>query len=244
MGCHTGFEGSFTITPALSKEHREYLTKFSESRRVKRYPNVIGVMSPYPIHEKVGLGDGLEGGYFVDDDHDESIVDYNTPPSGQPSLWCGWIPNEDGTLLEWDGGEKTYKYDEWLVYLIAHFFNRWGYTLNGIVHWSGKDEEDFGSLVVSESVVSVKAGQFIDFVGEDVVIEEDEEVEDVSPYRKLSVVEQIETLNRLMKEQESLADQRNQLDEQIDDIQEDINELLSNLETVYDRLVVFFGKSE
>jgi hypothetical protein len=142
--------------------------------------------------------------------------------------------------LEWDGGEKFYNYEEWLEYLIAHFFNRWGYTLSGCVRWSGEDTDDVGTLAVEDNVVTALHGEILRI--EDLGPAEQDE--DVSPYSNLSVVEQIETLDRLMKEQKSLVDQRNEMDEQIDDMQEDINELMDNLESVYDRLRVFFGRSE
>jgi hypothetical protein len=81
---------------------------------------------------------------------DDSIIDYNTPPGQlgyddksfgdfnarwdemqrritnnecQPGLWCQWVISEDGTKLEWDGGEKFYEYAAWLKYYINHFFS-------------------------------------------------------------------------------------------------------------------------
>ena len=52
----------------------------------------------------------------------------------QPGLWCGWRPNEDGTVIEHDGGEKFYDYTEWIQYLVHHFLEPWGYKLNGDVY--------------------------------------------------------------------------------------------------------------
>ena len=115
--------------------------------------------------------------------HDESILDYNVPPgqlsrSGsmedwdirreannkriadgvcQPSLWCQWRLNDDGTELKWDGTEKFYNYVEWLRYLIIHFFSKWGILLNGEISWEGEDRNDTGIIIVSDNVVTIKS---------------------------------------------------------------------------------------
>lgn len=80
---------------------------------------------------------------------------------GQPGLWCQWIPNAEGTALEWDEGEKFYEYQEWLRYLIEHFLAPWHYTVNGEVEWSGEESSDLGQLVVKNNVVTVKFGYIV-----------------------------------------------------------------------------------
>ena len=115
---------------------------------------------------------------------DDSIIDYNGAPGSvvkgkdedfgtywsrrtkqiedglcQPSLWCQWTINEDGTCLEWDGGEKFYNYVEWLKYLIQHFFDKWGVKLNGEITWEGEDSEDMGKIVVVDNEVIVKVAR-------------------------------------------------------------------------------------
>jgi hypothetical protein len=87
---------------------------------------------------------------------DDSIVNYNTPPSGQPSLWCQWVPNENGTAIEWDGGEKFYEYVDWIEYLISNFLAPWGYVLNGEVEWSGEDRDDRGMIIIDNNIVTTK----------------------------------------------------------------------------------------
>lgn len=116
--------------------------------------------------------------------HDSSITDYNEAPGAvtklpneefntywerhrqaiadgvcQPGLWCQWTTNEEGTELEWDGGEKFYNYVEWLKYLIEHFFSKWGVLLNGEVTWEGEDSEDMGKIVVTDNEVEVKVAK-------------------------------------------------------------------------------------
>ena len=115
-------------------------------------------------HTLAGLKNGEEGGYFVDaeghagQDRDASIIDYNRPPKGQPGLWCQWIPNDEGTVIEWDGGEKFYEYEQWLEYIIDNFLKPWGYVLNGEVTWEGEESGDLGKLIVEDNVVIIKTG--------------------------------------------------------------------------------------
>lgn len=73
----------------------------------------------------------------------------------QPGLWCQWEPSEDGTAIRWDEGEKFYHYIEWIKYLIAHFIEPWGYSLNGEVNWAGEDSEDRGVIKIQDNVVTV-----------------------------------------------------------------------------------------
>src|SRR5205085_10365952 len=42
------------------------------------------------------------------------IVDYNSPPRKQPSLWCQWIVNDKEITIGWDRGEKFCNYIQWL----------------------------------------------------------------------------------------------------------------------------------
>lgn len=164
MGYHTEFRGSFQISPTMRQEHINYINQFSYTRRMKR--NVEKLQNfPDSIRESVGLPIGYEGEYFVGgtgecgQDHDNSIIDHNDPPSTQPSLWCHWVINENGTELEWDGGEKFYDYIEWLVYLIDNFFELWGYNLKGIVEWRGEEWNDIGAIgVFSNNSVAVAYG--------------------------------------------------------------------------------------
>jgi hypothetical protein len=150
MGYTTEFNGSFKITPPLTDERRKYLTKFSETRRMAR---------------KLGPEFGVEGEYYVDgggfmgQDHDASVINYNNPPKTQPGLWCSWVPNEDGTELEWNGSEKFYSYTEWLEYIVLNFLKPGGYSLNGEVTWQGEDRDDIGKIIVKDNNVETKEGK-------------------------------------------------------------------------------------
>jgi hypothetical protein len=166
MGYTTDFTGSFDVTPVLEPEHREYLSKFAETRRMKR-DSVKAKEMKDEVREAVGLPIGEDGGYFVGagghagQNNDDSIENYNSPPHNQPGLWCQWTPNEDGDAIEWDCGEKFYNYVEWLDYIVEHFLKPWGYTLNGEVEWQGEDSYDLGKIVVTDNEIDVKTGRIV-----------------------------------------------------------------------------------
>jgi hypothetical protein len=166
MGYTTSFQGEFAVTPALKVKHFNYLKAFSETRRMKRDHDKAALLSD-KVRAKVGLQVGIDGAYFVGNtgnfgqDHDDSISDYNSPPFGQPGLWCQWTPSEDGEAIVWDEGEKFYDYVEWLKYLIENFLSPWGYKLNGEVMWQGEEQGDVGKIVVKDNVVTTKSARLV-----------------------------------------------------------------------------------
>lgn len=148
MGYTTEFWGRIEINPPLSREEVEYLQKFSGTRRMNRQ------QGPYYVD-----GEGYRG-----QDRDHGIIDYNSPPAGQPSLWCQWVPTEDGTALEWDSGEKFYGSVEWMKYLIDHFVGPRpraafqlpflkGHRLDGTIDAQGEESSDRWRLIVEDSKV-------------------------------------------------------------------------------------------
>lgn len=152
MGYTTYFNGRFKLNRKLKKKDQDFLTKFAETRRMAR---------------NLGPEFGIEGEFFVGgacfsgQDHDASVIDYNRPPSTQPSLWCQWVPSENGKFIQWDGGEKFYSYVEWLKYLIDKILAPRGYVLDGEVEWQGEDNGDVGKIIVSENVVTTKQGTIV-----------------------------------------------------------------------------------
>lgn len=164
MGYTTDFEGSWKLNKPLTDAHKAYLNKFSETRRQRRNSNLTARRDD-PIRLAVNLPVGEEGCYFVGEtgfcgqDHGPDVTDGNSPPSGQPGLWCKWIPTFDGLAIEWSGAEKFYDYVEWIEYLIAHFLKPWGYKLSGTVEWHGEEHSDIGKIVIRNNKVSVKRGR-------------------------------------------------------------------------------------
>jgi hypothetical protein len=161
VGYHTHFEGLFRLDRPLAPEHKAYLEAFCHTRRMRRNAKKASQL-PDPVRESARLPIGPQGGYFVGgggwkgQDEDNSILDYNRPPWGQPGLWCQWIPTEDGNAIHWDGGEKFYDYVEWIGYLIEHFLLPWGYRLSGEVLWEGEEFEDRGVIAIENNEVRTK----------------------------------------------------------------------------------------
>lgn len=173
MGYTTDFSGKFDIDRPLAPEHKSYLEAFAYTRRMKRDPAKTE-QRPDPVRLAAGLPVGHDGGYFVGAIGDygqeypvgspwggtaDDLLDYNLEPGGQPSLWCQWVPTEDGTAIEWNGTEKFYSYIEWLEYLIEHFLGPWGYSLNGEVKWKGEDRGDRGTITVRNNAVLIVRGR-------------------------------------------------------------------------------------
>ena len=157
MGYTTDFSGKFKFNKKLDEETRVFLTKFSETRRMKRkLPAKYGVEGEFYV----------DGGGLYGQDHEPSITNYNEPPRTQPGLWCQWIPSEDGKFLEWNGAEKFYNYIAWLKYIIREFFIPWGIKANGEIEWQGEDRDDIGKIKVKDNEIFVYDGQ-ITFPDED-----------------------------------------------------------------------------
>lgn len=163
MGYTTDFAGAFTVTPQLASEHHVYLEKFAEIRHMKRDP-VLAKREPDPLREAVGLDVGDWGKHYVgstspfgqDWEGAGGVVDVNSPPPDCPGLWCNWIPSDDGTKLQWNGGEKFYHYVAWLEYLIEEYLKPWGHALNGDVTWQGESDGDKGVIHVVNNDVTTK----------------------------------------------------------------------------------------
>jgi hypothetical protein len=152
MGYTTEFTGAFQLNKPLNAETKEFLMRLSRTRRMKR--NVVpeyGVEGEFYVN-----GTGMAG-----QDRDATIVDYNKPPSTQPSLWCDWIPTDDGLFIEWNGGEKFYNYVEWITYIVDKILKPHGYILSGEVTWQGEDSYDRGMIVAKDNVITTKTGRWI-----------------------------------------------------------------------------------
>ncbi len=154
MGYTTDFEGHVDITPPLSAKEVEYINRFNETRRMDRENG------PYFVGGSDDFGQG----------RDSDIYDHNRPPAEQPGLWCQWRASEDGTRIEWDGGEKFYNAPEWMQYIIDHFIGDdpiakrvnshfdflEGHSVNGVIRAYGEDPEDLWTLTVADNVVVTK----------------------------------------------------------------------------------------
>lgn len=161
MGYTTDFYGSVEITPPLNETERAYLRKFAETRRMNR----------------------SNGPYFVDGNGDfgqgngpDVIYNYNDPDT-QPGLWCQWTPTEDGAAIEWDGREKFYESEAWMIYIIDHFLKpgaeasktddpqfasfTFDHVVNGTIEAQGEDNDDKWRLVVEDNVVRTQQAKIV-----------------------------------------------------------------------------------
>lgn len=163
MGYTTDFRGSFKFDKPLNSDQIAYINAFSESRRMKRNLEELESEASEKLRIAVNLPYGIEGEFCVDNDGDSFFnwdninlrgIDYNNPPSSQPSLWCDWCVNE--RELFWNGTEKFYEYVDWLEYMIKNFFEPWGYKLNGAVDFYGEDSHDFGTIFINDNVVKIQ----------------------------------------------------------------------------------------
>lgn len=159
MGYNINFNGSFELDQQLTRAQEAYLRAFAETRRMKRDVTRVAAL-PDTERMAVGLPLGEDGEYYVGNEGNETIIDYNEPPSTQPSLWCQWVPRANGGGIEWDDGEKFYKYVKWLKYILKHFLIPWGYNVYGSVSWWGEELGDAGIITVKDNKVSV--GPWVD----------------------------------------------------------------------------------
>lgn len=146
MGYTTEFQGSFKLNKKLDPKTHTFLKKLAETRRMAR---------------RVDPKYGVEGEFYVDgkgfmgQDEEPNIVNYNKPPSTQPSLWCQWTPSEDGTAIVWDQGEKFYNYIEWVIYICNKILTPRGYSITGNVKWRGEDFNDTGTIHAIDNLILV-----------------------------------------------------------------------------------------
>lgn len=154
MGYSTDFVGTISIQPPLNASEIEYLQAFSDTRHMLR----------------------KEGPYFIGDTEDD-VLEYNTPPAEQPSLWCQFLPSDDGTYLEWNGAEKTQAGKEWIEYIIKHFLKKsalakktniacfrdftFNHICNGIMDAAGEGRNDVWRIIVKDNKVKRELGKIV-----------------------------------------------------------------------------------
>lgn len=158
MGYTTDFNGQWVLNKPLDSDTHSLLDGLATTRRMARKgldEKLYGVEGEFYVQ-------GKDDDFFLPEDkRDKTILDYNTPPSTQPGLWCQWKPTADGKAIEWDGGEKFYNYIDWIDYLIIKVLAPRGYVLNGDVSWQGEDSDDRGIISIRNNVISTKLGRVV-----------------------------------------------------------------------------------
>ncbi|WP_204205898.1 hypothetical protein [Mammaliicoccus sciuri] len=146
----TEFKGKFEFAEPVNQDVITVVNGLSSTRRIMR--------DREELIKITGVDYGEDGEYFIPDNFDDktAVVDYNTPPSDQPSLWLEWEITEDGKYLQWTGGESFRCYLEWLDYLANNFFVPNDISLNGSVDYQGFDERDKGTIFIENNQVKLK----------------------------------------------------------------------------------------
>jgi hypothetical protein len=162
MGYTTDFTGQIKVSPPLNEAEISYINDFNRSRRMHR------TQGPYYA---------VPGGNYGQNDPGD-VINYNRPGPEQPELWYQWVPTDDGTAIEWDGGEKFYSAEEWMRYLIdtflkpgctlehekenpveGRYYDRrfldftFDHVLNGRIDAQGEEIGDYWVLYVRDNVV-------------------------------------------------------------------------------------------
>ena len=146
MGYSTDFSGKFIIDRPVDDDTFALLKGLDSTRRMKR-----NVDPTYGVEGEFFVS----GSGFMGQDRDDTIIDFNSPPSTQPSLWCQWLISDNKKEIVWDGGEKFYNYVEWIEYIIHKILAPRGYSLSGKVSWEGEDQGDVGKIRIENNNVSV-----------------------------------------------------------------------------------------
>lgn len=177
MGYTTYFFGQFQLNKQLTPELSTYLKNFANMRHYTRNfetlkKNRKRINLPTASWRKHHASGAHRGRQFrrqrnrknlnpfshSDEPKENYCIKYNQPQEGCPGLWLQWIPNETDDAIEWDEGEKFYRYTEWLEFLIKNIFEPNGYVLNGTVGYEGEDSDDFGDIICENNKVFVTHG--------------------------------------------------------------------------------------
>lgn len=165
MGYTTDFAGEVEIVPPLNQDEIDFLTDFSQSRRMHR--------SGGPLFVK---GEG-----WTSRGNPDTVYEHNGPDPDQPGLWCQWVPTEDGTALTWDGVEKFYNSLEWMTYIVTNLLApsarpyidahleederlksfTCNHVLNGTIDADGEDPDDIWQLIVTNNAVTAAEGKIV-----------------------------------------------------------------------------------
>ena len=81
-------------------------------------------------------------------------AEYTDTPETIPKSYLQWVPNEDGTAIVWNGGEKFYDYIHWLRWLIKHYLKEHGLAVNGSIKWRGDELEDVGIIYAHNNKIT------------------------------------------------------------------------------------------
>jgi len=150
MGYRIEFRGDITYSGSDEdmKIVADIMDGLSATRRVKRD------MSKHTGELSLPMEDyGIEGEFYFGRD-DSSVVDSNSPPSSQPSLYCGWEYDTPGVLV-WNYDEQASSPDGWIRYIVEKIISANNCVCNCEIEYRGDDWDDYGTIVVKNNVVDL-----------------------------------------------------------------------------------------
>ncbi|VVU95690.1 hypothetical protein CPAV1605_1445 [seawater metagenome] len=162
MGYTTNFYGEFKLNTTLDKNTADLIKGIATTRRMKRSIPILA--KKFNISEELALLKfGIDGEFYFDkgdfcnfgQSEDSTIIDINTPPKRQPSLWCQWYYFETTNSIKWDEGEKFYNYIEWIKYIINVILEPRKYKVTGTVNWQGEDDSDKGTIAIKDNLIDI-----------------------------------------------------------------------------------------
>lgn len=93
----------------------------------------------------------------------KQILEFNEDPDfipdgNRPSRsYMQWVPSETLNAIVWDGQEKFYDYEPWLLWLLQLLSSK-GIQASGELRWRGESSDDIGRILVVDSVMTVTKG--------------------------------------------------------------------------------------
>ena len=88
--------------------------------------------------------------------NDSLYANYTDTPETIPKSYLQWEPNEDGTAIRWNGGEKFYDYIHWLRWLTKRYLKPHGLVINGKIEWRGDEVADIGVITAVDNKITSK----------------------------------------------------------------------------------------
>lgn len=104
MTYFANFLGEVWITPRLNAAEIAYLTRFADTRRMRRRSGPY-TTEPFDLLGPLGT----------------DVLDVNEPAEGQPDLYCQWIPTPEGEAIAWNRSSKFPFASRWMEYIVEHF---------------------------------------------------------------------------------------------------------------------------
>ena len=162
MGYQTFIHGEFKINKPLDDKTFELVRGLHTSRRMKR--DIKMLADRLGISVEVARKEyGDDGEFYVAEvglnrwDDVPDIVEVNTPPEAQPTLWNSWDIEDDKQTIFCPDEQAEYGYLDWLEYINDKVLKPRGYHLAyGEAYWSGDEDNDKGEISIENGEIVIK----------------------------------------------------------------------------------------